>query len=203
MEKVFFMNTKIIIISLFFLISCKAFVQNNYQLGRQFRFASKKSYLNYLTRQKGFDRDKIIFIDSASYTGFLKDVLIHEGCISYLGIYLNDSLSMMASDELKNEELLNTNKFKAGISKLFKPAATDSNLQIRINLAHYHFKYLKNNANAFPGCTNKNASILFIYSFTYGSYYDTLYKAAIAMAKRNRSGVELFIIVIDEVFPLR
>lgn len=196
------MLSKIIFVPFFLFVSCKTPEKMNYGMARKFEFGSKESYLRYLVREKGFPESAILFVDSASYQCFLKDVLIDDGSIAYLGIFLNDSLSIRKSDPLKNEESFTFQSVQGFLNNFNQSAKPESRLLKKIILSHYRFKFLNLNAYAFPVSGNTVPVLILLYSFSYGTYYDKLYREAKKILKKYKGKLELLIILTDEVYNL-
>lgn len=192
-----------ILIGFFFLFSCTTILKKSFKVNRKFSFNSKSEYYNYLINKKGFPKEKILFLDSISYINFGQKALMVENLMIYFGSFLNDSVSIKKSPFLKDNQAC-IGRMKSEIEKnLSMVVYADSAVELKMNLSKFNLCYLYDKSKFSTVNNKKRLKIFLIYYYSFGTYYDKLYKEIEEACLNNIEKTDLFIISVDPVYALK
>ena len=184
------------------LISCKSIVANKFKIGKEFRFTSKKQYLDYIRKRALFPDDIILYPDSASYVPFMMDKLQNDGVIVYVGTYFNDSVIFKKTTLLQDNESCSgriQSEIKSNISRESFP---DSLLMKGKSMSGYRFFYLSNH-RLFKPAEKDRLSIYLFFAYGFGNYYDSFYKDIIQLQKEYANRADVYIVCMDAIYNLK
>lgn len=192
-----------ILISFFFLFSCTTILKKSFKVNRKFSFNSKSGYYNYLVNKKGFPKEQILFLDSISYINFGQKALMVENPMIYFGSFLNDSVSIKKSPFLKDNQAC-IGRMKSEIEKNLSMAVyADSAVELKMNLSEFNLCYLYDKSKFSTVNNKKRLKIFLIYYYSFGTFYDTLYKEIEEICLNNIEKTDLYIISVDPVYALK
>lgn len=148
----------------------------------------------HINNQLGISDSLIFYCDTVSFLAFTK-TLSHDASI-YYGSFITDSIQIAKSPSLKTNESCK-GRIGSELVNLVKMQRNELELDTSVNLKMYHFHNIKNENINLTIENNKRYTILLIYFYSFGRYYDDLYKEIITAYKRNPKAYDLKIITLD------
>lgn len=184
-------------------VSCKMYTYKKYQIGKQFDFKNKSSYLQNIERKNIFPADHILYIDSASYLRFVSEKIQQDSSVIYLGCFLNDSII------IKRSEFLNDNTSCAArmLNEIRSHAAMkdfpDSMLSAVEKLSSYKLIRLGNGSLFTLNNETKKMNVFLNYTYQVGTYYDEFYKSIMEIQKEHSPTMDVYVVCIDYLSNLK
>ena len=185
------------------LTGCKMYAIKKYHLGREFKFSNKTAFLSYISKEKLFDEQDMLYVDSTNFFSFLKEKLQQDSSFIFLGTYLNDSTSISRSAMLSENTSCKGRIGNEIRSQLQQSAMLPEQLIVSKGLSNYHLKYVRDGKPFDMNEMNGKWTILLVYSYSFGSYYNDLYREVINQTTSNKEKATLKIVCIDPVYHLK
>lgn len=197
-----YFNGILFLFASFILTSCHKYAISKFNLGRPFEYKTKADFENYLNDKKIFDMNNILFPDSTKYLSFITEKLKQDSTVIYIGSYLNDSTCICKSDFLSKNTSCKSRIDEEIISNMNRFFFPDSMLEKVKCISKYKLKRLSNGEFFNMENQNKKLKIFMAYSYSFGTYYDNLYRKIMVTQKLNPSIADVFLICIDPVYRL-
>ena len=185
---------------IFILLSCKVLIEKRYGMNRPFRFETKNEYTNYLSG-KGFPSSNMLVIDSSSIDAFAQALAQNQQTV-YYGCFLNDTTELKKTESVK-ENLGCAGRILNDVSLNINKVHYDSSLLIKSNFNEFVFRKLIDDSKFNMNESEKQLKIIMVYSYSLGSYYDSMYTDIIHFYKENIRSTDLYIISLDPVNRLQ
>lgn len=193
----------LLVLVAFCFMSCHKYAIRKYQLGRNFDFKSKVDFENYLNKQKVFDVTHVLYPDSSSYLKFITEKLKQDSTVAYVGSYLNDTTCIGKSDFLSKNTSCK-GRIEEEIIRNINTVEFPDSLVLKVNgMSLYNLHYLKNSSLFDMNQQHKKLKIFLAYSYSFGTYYDNLFRKVIANQKSNESTTDVFIVCMDPIYYLK
>lgn len=150
-----------------------------------------------------FPLENILYIDSSSLYGFYVDKLKNGHSALYIGTFLNDSVYVRNSNLLEGNTTCKgrlEEEISRNLSLLEYP---DSLLTKGKKMSAYSLYHLNDNTTFDINKCLKKSKVFLLYSYSFGTYYNSMYKKIMRTHKLHSKDSELFIVIADPIQMLK
>lgn len=191
----------LLVIGISLLFSCKAWISKKYHFNQEFPFKTPEGYLSYLEKKKGFDLSHVIYPDTSTLENFLFYISKNQ-LAEYYGSLINDSTEIKKTESLQDNlscmgrviNEINTNSKQGSI--------TDTNLA-KNDFYKYNFRFISSKNKFDLNNSPKPLKIILLYTYSYGTYFDSFLKEMNKFSKEHEKDAEVYIISLDYPFHFK
>lgn len=198
------MNKKNIIyfVLLYVCIGCKTLIKHPYKIGHNIKFNTKEEYSNVIQKKYPKIWRCFLKLDSVSTIHFIQNELLTQPFKLYLGCYINDSMKCSESLFLSERPSCIGRIEKEILKNLDSGNLAKKTLVKGEKLSQYNFTYLYSGKECLLKDSMPSIHIFLLYTYSLGTYYDSLYKKIEDWQSRYGKVANFFIVSIDSLYRL-
>ena len=191
------------VVLLLFQCSCLYLTKKKYKLNEPYLFQTKQQYHDFLREKNIFPDNNLLYLDAEGYGLFISDMMEKQHALVYLGCYLNDSIRLVVSDPLlKNPSCVGRIETECNQS-VISERVDSSRLVNTQSIVRYRLRHLSDGKLFAFSEKNSKRTLFLGYSYSFGKYYDNIYKKIRDTQINHSDETSLYIVCVDPVHRLK